>query len=186
MYLQKEKLEKTFSELKSNFASYSLPAWDELPDLPLYMDQVLAIMGKYLSIYYKAVGEGKAITSSMINNYVKLKIIPAPIKKKYTRSHLSYLLMICTLKQTLDMATIQKIIPSNLTDEEIQSVYTSFVNNQKKAFLYVTENLNAVAEPLIKNEGHKQERLNDLLLQVASSANIFKLLTENITKLSDE
>lgn len=186
MFIKKEKFEKIFTNSKDNFSGYSLPSWDELPDLPLYMDQVLSIMNKYLNIYYATVGEGKGITSSMVNNYVKLKIIPAPIKKRYTKIHLSYLLMICTMKQTLDMATIQKIIPYDLSQEETKKLYNSFVNNQKKAFLYVTENINTIALPLIENEGENQDRLNDLLLQVTSSANIFKLLTEQITKLSNE
>ena len=48
-----------------------LPAWEELPDLALYMDQVLSLTARYLPG-----GEGKALTSAMVNNYVKQKVLP--------------------------------------------------------------------------------------------------------------
>ena len=117
----------------------------------------------------------------MVNNYVKLGTIPAPVRKKYSKEHLAYLFMVCTLKQTLDMATIQKIIPVGLDTHQIEHIYNSFVKNQSKAYSYVTENVLSVAVPIFENEGGNQDRLNDLLLQVASAANIFKLLTEKLT-----
>ena len=184
MHIEKEKLAKTFDVLEERISHYSLPLWAALPDLELYMDQVLSLLGKYLGIYYETIGEEKFITSSMINNYVKLGIIPPPARKKYSKVHLSYLLIICTLKQTLDMATIQKIIPANLTEEEVEKTYDSFVLNQRKAYRYITEHVREVADPILYNKAENPERVNDLMMQVSASANIFKILTEKMTKLS--
>ena len=114
MYVEKDKLIATFNEFEETFKEYSLPKWNELPDIDLYMDQVITIISKYLGIYYETIGEEKIITPSMINNYVKLGTVPAPVKKKYSKVHLAYLLILCTLKQTLDMATIQRLIPINI------------------------------------------------------------------------
>lgn len=183
MYIEKDKLALSFNELEHKLNSYSLPMWSDLPDIELYMDQVISLLGKYLQIYYETIGDDKFITRSMINNYVKLGYIPAPVKKKYSRLHLAYLLIICTLKQTLDMATIQKIIPSDLSEENVMQVYDAFVLNQHKAYVYVTENVRAVANPILALDESNQERLNDLLMQVSASANIFKILTEKITQL---
>ena len=183
MYIEKEKLTEAFSELQKNLTEYSLPTWDELPDIELYMDQVIFLIGKYLEIYYETIGTDKIITSSMINNYVKLKIMPAPVKKKYTKYHLAYLIIICTLKQTLDIATIQRIIPADLSDDDIKETYNSFVRNQHKAFSYVTESVKTVADPILMYEGDNKDRINDLIMQVSASANIFKILTETIAKL---
>ena len=55
----------------------SLPKWEELPDIDLYMDQVIALMNRYLDNRTK----DKMITPSMVNNYVKMKVMPAPVKK---------------------------------------------------------------------------------------------------------
>ncbi len=184
MYIVKERLNETINELESTLKNYVLPLWEELPDIELYMDQVITLTEKYLSVFSGAT-TNKIITHSMINNYVKLEIIPAPVKKKYSRIHLAYLILLCTLKQTLDISTIKKIIGANLSEEEVKKIYNSFVKNQQKAFLYVTENVRSVADPILNLEGDNQDRMNDLLLQVASSANIFKIMTKKITDLSE-
>lgn len=74
-----------------------LPRWDELPDFHLYMDQVLSLVNDYLS-FAQVRPDEKPLTSAMINNYVKLKILPKPIKKRYTRVHLAHLIIIGLLK----------------------------------------------------------------------------------------
>ena len=56
--------------------SRKIPCWNELPEIDLYMDQIIALMEKYLGSNSK----DKLITPSMINNYVKLGIVPPPIK----------------------------------------------------------------------------------------------------------
>jgi hypothetical protein len=120
-----ENLEKVNNHLEE----HPLPEWDELPEFELYMDQVIMLLGQYLKLYTTENPEDKFITAPMINNYVKLKIMPAPIKKKYNRVHLAYLIIICSLKQTLSMATIQKIIPYDLEKDQVMSIYKIFAIN---------------------------------------------------------
>ncbi len=184
MHIEKDKLITSFNEWEEQLTNHSLPSWDNLPDIELYMDQVISLIEKYLKIYIKVTNSDKLITRSMINNYVKLEIIPSPNKKKYSKIHLAYLLILCTLKQTLNMATIQKIIPVNMTEEEVMNTYNSFVINQHKAYLYVVENTKAVSAPILSYDGENNERINDLVMQVAASANIFKILTDKISDLS--
>lgn len=183
MYIEKETLASSFDEWEEKIKKYSLPQWESLPDIDLYMEQIISLIEKYLGIYYEIANSDKFITASMINNYVKLKIIPAPTKKRYSRIHLAYLIIIFTLKQTLDMATIQKIIPVDLSENDVKQTYNSFVLNQRKAYLYILENVKSVSNPILSLKGDNQERMNDLIMQVASSANIFKILTEKITAL---
>ena len=75
--------------------SYHLPRWDELPDMELYMDQVVTLIEKH--IRFLANNDDKLITSAMINNYVKLGLMPKPEKKRYERTHLAYLIVITLL-----------------------------------------------------------------------------------------
>ncbi|MFR9161525.1 MAG: DUF1836 domain-containing protein [Ruthenibacterium lactatiformans] len=63
----------------AGLAAQRLPRWDELPDIDLYLDQVLTLLDKYLGPFLPENG-GHALTASMINNYVKLRIVPAPVK----------------------------------------------------------------------------------------------------------
>lgn len=186
MYIKKEKLVSAFEEIEKTLTTYSLPSWDMLPDIDLYMDQVVSVVTKYLEVPNGAIKLNRPVTSSMINNYVKLGIIPPPSKKRYSKLHLAYLLIVCTLKQTLDMTTIQQIIPVELDIESVKKTYDSFVKNQYTAFNYVFSQTRKVADPIFTLEGNNQDRMNDLIMQVSVSANLFKLLTEKITHLDKE
>ena len=81
---------------------YHLPEWDSIPDLGLYMDQVVVLLAQYLN-FIPAMPGGKEsfVTSSTINNYVRLKIMPAPVKRKYFRVHIAYLISIPRNSATL-------------------------------------------------------------------------------------
>ena len=59
---------------------FHMPRWNELPDIDLYLDQVVNYIEKYLSAYFID-KEDKVITKTMINNYVKQGVMPAPEKK---------------------------------------------------------------------------------------------------------
>ncbi|UKI49383.1 MAG: DUF1836 domain-containing protein [Clostridium sp.] len=52
----------------------------KLPDIDLYMDQVVTYLEKQLKILATS-SLDKQITSSMINNYVKGEVISAPVSK---------------------------------------------------------------------------------------------------------
>ena len=107
-----------FLELCARVAQQRLPRWDELPDLELYMDQVLSLMERYLGSYPGF--DRKGLTASMVNNYVKLGVMPPPVKKKYTRSHLAHLIMICVLKTCLPIESVKNMIASAAQTEETE------------------------------------------------------------------
>ncbi len=85
--------------------AYRSPRWDKLPDIDLYMDQVLVVLDKYLCIFKNSEDE-KIITSAMINNYVKQKITKPPVNKKYTRYHVAFLYVVCVLKNFVSLSDI--------------------------------------------------------------------------------
>ena len=98
-----------------NFTNY-----EKLPDIELYMDQILTIIQRELSLFnYSSLD--KQLTSSMVNNYVKGEVIPAPISKKYSREHVAILEEICTLKQVLSIAEIKQIIDSTYKTNSTKS-----------------------------------------------------------------
>jgi len=101
-----------------------LPRWDELPDFDLYMDQVLALIAKYLGEY--PVYDDKALTASMVNNYVKMGVMPAPVKKKYSRAHLAHLIIICIMKSALPIASIRQIIRHEVVTDKEEAFYNQF------------------------------------------------------------
>ena len=125
------KKDTTKSKL-SQIAHTSLPKWENLPEIDLYMDQVIALMEKYLSDISSE--DSKLITSSMINNYVKLNIMPAPIKKKYSKEHLAYLIIICTLKQVMPISNIKTMIDTKLKTNSIDEILNFFSEQYDSTF----------------------------------------------------
>lgn len=89
--------------------NYHCPRYEELPPVALYTDQLKELLEMYLSAF-EIPGEEKFITPTMISNYVKQKIIPPPVKKKYDREHIVYLIVIGIFKQTLNISDIGTII----------------------------------------------------------------------------
>lgn len=102
----------------------ALPLWQEIPDIPLYMDQVLSLIGQYLSGLPGT--SAKELTSSMVNNYVKMGAVPAPVKKRYTRTHLARLIMICLLKGTLPIPAVRELMEKELTHRSEEELYQLF------------------------------------------------------------
>lgn len=99
-----------------------IPRWEGLPDFGLYMDQVIVLIER---AFDGLLPEGE-ITKSMVNNYVKVQLIPRPTGKKYEREHMAMLLMICILKQALSMEEISSIL-TMLCEKGVCAGYTQFI-----------------------------------------------------------
>ena len=66
--------------------NYHCPRWNELPEIELYIDQVICVLQSNLSIFSKE-ENSPVITPNMINNYVKQEVLKPPVKKKYNKSN---------------------------------------------------------------------------------------------------
>lgn len=106
---------------------YRLPDWESIPDFGLYMDQVVMLLGQYLGAVYAAGGEKDGVvTASTINNYVRLKLMPPPVKKKYGRQHIACLIMILILKQSLSITEIGRLLSGVGDASAMQALYVDF------------------------------------------------------------
>lgn len=111
---------------RTDVFSYHCPRWDELPALALYMDQVLIIIDEAARPLMRR-GEISA-TATMINNYVKIKLISPSEKKKYSRDHIARLIMITLLKRVLSMTELDLLLRFENTSE----VYDMFCDSLEK------------------------------------------------------
>lgn len=142
---------------KEKLHSRQIPQWNQLPEIDLYMDQIIALMEKYLG----SNPEDKLITPSMINNYVKLGIIPPPIKKKYSKTHIAYLIIICSLKQVMPIADIKILIDEKIKDSSIEDVLNEYSNLQKD----ITDKIIKISDEYVS----KNETSSAIFLASASS-----------------
>ena len=132
----------------SNYITeFELPAYKDLPSIGLYMDQIITLLSQYLGYLpnsYELNAE-TFITANAINNYVRLGAIPAPIKKKYYANHIAYLIMICVLKPSLSISDISQLIPANLSEEELETVYSRFREIHKDSSVKLISHLQTIA-----------------------------------------
>lgn len=159
-----------------------LPAWDEFPELPLYMDQVIYLMNQYLPPMTME-EERQQVTPAMINNYVKLSIIPRPEKKRYARVHLAFLVMVCVLKQTISTVEIKKLIPVSFGEKEIKPLYERFrrvFQTTKDSF---RENMDGEAARVFESDGAS---VADLVFQTAMTSSLSRKWAEQILSLYPE
>ena len=163
---------------------YHLPEWETIPDFGLYMDQVIVLLEQYLSFIPSPAGTKEHfVTSSTINNYVRLKIMPAPVKRKYHRVHIAYLIMILTMKQSLSISDVQKVIPPNSSEEEVRAVYENYSEKFRRLALFFNQQVQSGAEG-IHTPGQSTDNAVELLvIESALIAGFSKILAEKLIRL---
>ncbi len=164
---------------------YELPTWDMLPCIELYMDQVLVLLTQYLNFLPREDGAENITTPAMVNNYVKMKVLPPPVKKRYSRVHLAYLIMVCMLKQTLGISLVQQILPADASEDTVHATYDAFVRMHKSVAAQFSAEVRAAASPALLSEEPADSAVGGLILQAAIAASLFKLLTEKLVSLGD-
>lgn len=100
-----------------------LPRYKDLPDFGIYSEQLVEIVNKALEAMFD---KDNKLTKSMVNNYVKHKIMPSPIKKRYFRNHIVYCIVITVFKNNLSMTEIDGGILHELKKSSVEESYNYF------------------------------------------------------------
>lgn len=165
---------------------FTLPSWNEIPNIGLYMEQVIILLKEYLDYLPPELKDEQIITAATINNYVRTKIMPEPVKKKYYREHIAYLVMICTMKQILPIAVISKIIPMDISQDDVRSIYDRYAARHKKTSKYFLKQIRLLAGPILDHTETIEESTDDtadLIMMCTLSAGFSKLMAEKLLLL---
>lgn len=173
---------RPLQELADELDAQNTPPWETLPELELYMDQVITLLGRRLEPL--TVGNDRPLTPSMINNYVKDEVMPRPEKKKYTREHLTALSVICMLKSEFSLPEIRSLLGALSERYDTRELYTAFRDAQTAAMHGAADDLRR-AEQL--NDTERLELAMSLALEanakrVAASKLLATLLPEEEKK----
>lgn len=164
---------------------FDLPDWESLPQLDLYMDQVILLLTRYLSPMDRDSDE-RSITASIINNYVRMKVVPPPVKKRYSRVHLAYLVIICILKQSLSISCIQRMLPSDHSEEAARELYTQFLQQYRRSIDFI-RGIPVKGDRMALEAGGELlvESGDGLILTTAILSTLSKSLTEFLLRPED-
>lgn len=142
--------------------------WEELPDIKLYMDQVITLLGDKLK-FYERDESSKLLTSSMINNYVKSGLIPHPEKKKYDKEQLASLIVVCMLKAVLPIPEVKTLFEGC---EDKRSLFEDFEETQTDAINQVSSQVRFALE--------NGDNMRLLAMRLAAEANAKRAAAEKI------
>ncbi len=145
--------------------------YDRLPDIDLYMDQVI----EYLSRRCLSTRENDKISSAMINNYIKDGLLPRANDKKYSREHLAYLMMIARLKQMLSVKDTGLLLKADTEGKDIVAYFDGFQ-------ALVADTARAVGESLPEDD----DGLSAVALRLAVSGYVSRTICELILARLEE
>ncbi|WP_026510818.1 MULTISPECIES: DUF1836 domain-containing protein [unclassified Butyrivibrio] len=110
---------------------------EEIPNIDLYMDQLLTFMEESLRRSSRHPGADKILTKTMINNYAKNDLLPPPIKKKYSKDHIILLMFIYYYKNILSFSDIQTLFEplykrfgDKNAEIKLKDIYTTIYEEQ--------------------------------------------------------
>ena len=105
---------------------FSYPKWEDIPNIDLYLDQVLLYVNQVCAPV--SPDKEKGLTASMVNNYVKHGYLTKPDKKKYQRKQIARLIAITTLKSVFSIQEIAQTLNSLQTQASSDQLYDAFVD----------------------------------------------------------
>jgi len=143
-------------------------AWEQFPDIELYMEQVLAFLG--------GLGGAKGLTASMVNNYVKDGSIRRPVNKKYGKDQLVNLYLLTTLKNVMPIPVLAATLKGLDFSQSHRERYDRFARTQDEAFARIAARIRE--ELAVPSDGSGELRL--FALQMAAEANALQLASEKI------
>ncbi len=108
--------------------NFKLPVYSEIPDIGLYLEQVARFINSYLTGFPEM-----QVTTSMISNYAKQKLIDRVNRKTYSRRQIACLLFIVCAKTVLSIDHIKKALQKLEAEKlEIEEMYSIFADSLEK------------------------------------------------------
>jgi hypothetical protein len=189
-------MERELKELQkwlNDVNDFSLPQYKELPGVDLYMEQVLKYINETLSAF--SPDDQKILTSFMVNNYVKAKMIDEPKKKRYNKEQIGYLMAITLMKNTISMSDMALLLEMDknvsLDKGRLYAFYcdvqSALLHESSKTTKSIVDNFakkyqNEVNRKNLQADDNLRNSLGLLALRLAIRAEANKLLSDQIIR----
>ena len=182
------------NSIKDSFENIKYVKSEEIPDIDLYMDQVTTFLDEKLkSSARNPKDEETLVTKTMINNYAKTDVIPAPVRKKYSRDHLFLIIFVYYYKNFLqinDVKTLLDPIRENFLDAKgefgIEDVYKEVFDNLHETFVKIEADVTKDYEEAMKSFENAPEsereylKIFNLISKISTDIYVKKLLVEKM------
>jgi len=172
--------------LSASFENCNIPE-SEVPDIDLYMDQILTLMRSARNSE-----DEKQLTKTMINNYTKEKMLKPVKGKKYPKQHILFMFLIYNLKSVLtidDIKTLVNYCDSSISEddgtykkEELIDLYCDCYNKYED----ISSHLKGFIETSLNDSNEELDMFKNILTLCAISSIAKKSAEQLIKELSAE
>ncbi len=162
---------------------FKFPRYAELPSIFLYKDQVISYVEAVLSPLNFVDGE-KMLTPTMLNNYVKQKIIDPPVKKKYSTNHIAYILVVCMLKQNYSLSDVFMMLEIQKETYSLEEAYDYFCIEFENTVNFVFSNLESLGPSKAKQRTPESELVRSCAISIVHKLHIQRCLQKHIAENS--
>lgn len=151
-----------------------------LPDIDLYIDQILTIFEEKLSSSRRSEKE-KPLTKAMVNNYSKEKLLTPMKGKTYSREQVLELLTVVQLKNALPIAGIKNVLDNLRADGWDKKALAALLetNDSAQAAQQAVHSLDSLLPPAAAELSQKE--LLGLLLSMSRLSALYKRACEMVT-----
>lgn len=176
-----------FEKWVKSLDDVSMPRWEDITDIPLYMDQLIAVVTQYLEPFQIFSSDKKPVTSSMVNNYVKLGLIPKPIKRHYNKRHIAYLIVITLFKEVISIQDIRRVLIFLAQSQGNSNAYNQFcalleITIKRKGHVY----LNVAVDDEIETDYSDPEDFDKYIIYLACEAMTNLLFAKKFISFVDQ
>lgn len=180
---------KEMSSLVENLALDKNIKLEEIPEIDLYMDQVIQLFeNKYNEA--KRYEDDKVLTKTMINNYAKGKLLMPIENKKYSKEHLILMSFIYNLKGSLSLSDIKSSLEPIIKgyeenkDYPLRQIYMDYLEQSKDDLEVfkkdVINKVTAINEKVKEDYEKAFEERFLLLCSMINMSNMYRRMGEEI------
>lgn len=164
------------TEIK-DILDFHCPRYSELPKIELYKDQVINYIEETLKPLNLNPSE-KLLTPTMLNNYVKQKVVSPPVNRRYNEKHLAYLIVVCLLKQVYSLTEICELIRHQIGSCPTDVAYDLFCFYLESTLKYVFSDRENVESEIDQKVTLEREIAQSVVVSLANKLFIQKYLIE--------
>ncbi len=157
---------------RQEIRNFHLPRYHEIPDVGLFLEQTVRLINQYLQPLY-----GTELTSSMISNYVKHKLIAPPHKKQYQREQIAYLIFMGIAKSVLSLEDIRLLFALQQENYTAEVAYNYFCDEFENVLHFIM-GIKTTVDEVGSSQHRVKELLRAIIITVACKIHSDSLLRE--------
>ena len=172
--------EATRQRISDSVKNFSLPRYDDLPSMGLYLEQTTKYLNDCLSLVMDA-----PLTSSMISNYVKKGLISSPVKKLYSRDQIGQLMFIAMAKNVISLDNLYNFMRLQERTYSTPRAYNYYCAEFENVLQYVF-GIKDTLDSVGLDTSHEKEMMRYTIITVAHKIYLDKCFQALPAELEDK